>query len=446
MSEWLPQVWTTKRQSSRRGRDVVIRYEHIKWAYQQPPSQHDSLSFPDDSDTFSSSFRHNQAARTRFEYLCDETMNGDGLHLTTIHRNYSVEDTSDGCYRDIVQVLAQKGWRKVSHRKRSKLEKKRLPSKDVPFFIWTINEKDLDFGDVDAQTLQVCNHYEGITNTLTSKQGFCDLLRDMQWSCDDASEMSPRSFNLGDAVQREEFIDDFKMTAAILILKWALRFEVSNARNKQYSSIGASSSGAGGSSSSSGVPSDVKNNVRGMNHDPSIDHETDLSTHPIDHVLVQRAYQACVFYIRLRSTGECPELEDPNSGDGSSMKDKDKDGSTKVKRKRVTSSLSTHPSDSHLSSNTLLSNPLTTTTTSSQHHPPEAAAYTEIQLPTSSFSLSEPEWDDLLAYSYSLAEIESRSVRPTSNTVLWNLLSMKHYRNYNNMATKLVLLLRDVVR
>ena len=384
-------------------------------------------------------------SKPRVEDLsCDGTMNGDGLHSTTTHRNYAVEDTSDGCYRDIVQVLAQKGWRKVSHRKRSKLEKKRLPSKDVPFFIWTINEKDIDFGDVDTQTLQVCNHYEGITNTLTSKQGFCDLLRDMQWSCDDASEMSPRSFNLGDAVQREEFIDDFKMTAAILILKWALRFEVSNARNEQCSS---SSSGAASSSSSSGNGSGshdhMKNNDRVMNNPASMEQDMDFSTHPIDHTLVQRAYQACVFYIRLRSTGECSELEDPN-GDGLSMKDKD--GSTKVKRKRVTSSLSTHPSDSHLSSNTTLSNPLTSTTTSTQHHPPEAAAYTEIQLPTSSFGLSETEWDDLLAYSYSLAELEGRSVRSKSNTVLWNLLSMKHYRNYNSKATKLVMLLRDVVR
>ena len=361
-------------------------------------------------------------------------MNGDGLHLSTIHRNYSVEDTSDGCYRDIVHVLTQKGWRKVSHRKRSKLEKKRLPSKDVPFFIWTINEKDIDFGDVDAQTLQVCNHYEGITNTLTSKQGFCDLLRDMQWSCDDASEISPRSYNLGDAVHREEFIDDFKMTSAILILKWALRFEVSNARNEQ-----CTSSGAGSSSSSSSSHDDRKN------HLPSLEQEMDLSTRPIDHTLVQRAYQACVFYIRLRSTGECPDLEDPHN-DGLGMKEKEKEGSSKVKRKRISTTISSQPSDSYLSSNTAFSNPSTTASTSTQHHPPEAAAYTEIQLPTTSFGLSEAEWDELLTYSYSFAELEGRSVRSKSNSVLWNLLSMKYYRNYNSMATKLVILLRDVVR
>ena len=125
--------------------------------------------------------------------------------------NFAVEDTADGCYRDVVTVLQRKGWRKVGHRRRSKLEKKRLPSKDVPFFIWTINEKDIDFGEVDATPFQVCNHFEGMTNALATKQGFCDLLRDLHWAGGDAAEVSPRSYNLGDAVHRDEFIDDFKV-------------------------------------------------------------------------------------------------------------------------------------------------------------------------------------------------------------------------------------------
>ena len=95
--------------------------------------------------------------------------------------NFALEDTGDRCYRDISNGLLLRGWRKVTHRKRTKLERKRLPMKDVPLLIWTLNDKDIDFSTL--YPFQVCNHFEGIAQ-LTTKRGFTELLKEsMQWIC-----------------------------------------------------------------------------------------------------------------------------------------------------------------------------------------------------------------------------------------------------------------------
>ena len=92
------------------------------------------------------------------------------IYLEKRKLNFSLEDTGDGSYRDISNALLLRGWNKVPYRKRSKMEKKRLGfvMKDTPLMIWTLNDKDIEYGDVQAN--QVCNHFEGIS-ALTTKRG-----------------------------------------------------------------------------------------------------------------------------------------------------------------------------------------------------------------------------------------------------------------------------------
>ena len=135
--------------------------------------------------------------------------------------NFALEDTGDRCYRDISNGLLLRGWRKVTHRKRTKLERKRLPMKDVPLLIWTLNDKDIDFSTL--YPFQVCNHFEGIAQ-LTTKRGFTELLKEsMQWICQDQYDIAPRCYNLGDPLHREEFIEDFRVTALSNILQWSFQ-------------------------------------------------------------------------------------------------------------------------------------------------------------------------------------------------------------------------------
>ena len=64
--------------------------------------------------------------------------------------------------------------------------------RDKPTFIWRLNEKDIDFQEIDDNDFQVCNHFEGTAKILTTKMGFCDLLHDMRHTCSDNHEISPR--------------------------------------------------------------------------------------------------------------------------------------------------------------------------------------------------------------------------------------------------------------
>lgn len=92
----------------------------------------------------------------------------------------------------------------------------RLPGKDVPFMVWMLNENDIDFSELSRD--QLCNQFEGIHH-LTTKQGICELSKEGHLIEADLSDVTPRSYNLGDPNHRDEFIDDFRITAAINLLK-----------------------------------------------------------------------------------------------------------------------------------------------------------------------------------------------------------------------------------
>lgn len=83
--------------------------------------------------------------------------------------------------------------------------------------ICTLNEKDMDFQELNER--QVCNHFDGI-ECLTTKRGFCDLLKNIHWVTEDEMDISPRTYNLGDPNHRQEFIEEFRIAAALNILKW----------------------------------------------------------------------------------------------------------------------------------------------------------------------------------------------------------------------------------
>jgi hypothetical protein len=93
----------------------------------------------------------------------------------------------------------------------------RLSFKEGPRLIATLNEKDLDFTCLTAET--IVNHFEGITASLTTKQGFCDLSKEFQWLGANSLEITPRCYDLGNSSHRDAFIDDFRLCAAKIVLQ-----------------------------------------------------------------------------------------------------------------------------------------------------------------------------------------------------------------------------------
>jgi hypothetical protein len=149
-------------------------------------------------------------------------------------KTFYIEDTNEGCYRDVTAELVRLQWTKTSayatKKARSKQHNNRLlPSNGVgglagrtrlPSLVWTINEKNIDFEELVTAVNTRVNHFEGIS-VLNTKLGLCELLRDANWSIasDVGVELVPKCYSLGDPVQREEFVDEYKLNAAVNILK-----------------------------------------------------------------------------------------------------------------------------------------------------------------------------------------------------------------------------------
>jgi hypothetical protein len=142
-----------------------------------------------------------------------------------------------------------------------------------------LNEKDIDFPAL--ANAQIVNHFEGITQ-LTTKLGFTDLLRDAPWVCRDALTLAPRGFNLGDPIQREEFIDEFRMNSAVNVLKIYCMLH-----SPSQTII----------NSSAKIHSD---DVEGRSFTPLI---------AIDSKMLSNAIVAVQWLVRTRIRGECPGVD-----------------------------------------------------------------------------------------------------------------------------------------
>ena len=200
--------------------------------------------------------------------------------------NFFVEDTGERCYRDVITFLLQRGGKRVPYvRKCSKLEKRRIPSKNLPLLLWTLNEKDIDFADLE--TFQVCNHFEGI-GQLTTKRGFCELLREMQWISQEPLDISPRCYNLGDPLHRDEFVEDFKLNAAIMVLKCALKAACLRLASSAAATSPTPSSSSPASSSSSGFQ---------------------LGSINFPYSMLRTCLLVCCRYLRIKREGEWPGVE-----------------------------------------------------------------------------------------------------------------------------------------
>lgn len=117
-----------------------------------------------------------------------------------------------GGYDDMKEALKSRGWIENTNPQSLRFD-----------FKWTLKVKDIEYNKLKEH--QIVNHFEK-NSCITSKVGVCRNLKNLIGSdCIDIDGFYPRCYDLDDANEFEDFIEEFKFTRAEAIIKEFAKFK-----------------------------------------------------------------------------------------------------------------------------------------------------------------------------------------------------------------------------
>ncbi|XP_006888177.1 PREDICTED: protein monoglycylase TTLL8 [Elephantulus edwardii] len=106
----------------------------------------------------------------------------------------------------------------------------RLVKHEMPYFLWTIKRDVVDYHNLSCD--QMLNHY-GKTASFTTKIGLCVNMRSLPWYVQANPDcFFPRCYGLCTESEKQEFLNDFRRTAAFSILKWVVSHQNGKGKSK----------------------------------------------------------------------------------------------------------------------------------------------------------------------------------------------------------------------
>ncbi|GAB0100929.1 Tubulin glycylase 3A [Sergentomyia squamirostris] len=138
-----------------------------------------------------------------------------------VHRRASMP-----CNLTIEEMLHQLPMRRAGESRRQYIIKceRNILSRFLEYtpvdFLWTARKEKADWIDMARNPSLLINKFHKVP--FTTKEGLCSSLRDFHWFYEDgiAETYYPRCFNVWSPDELNDFIDDFRLTACMSVLKW----------------------------------------------------------------------------------------------------------------------------------------------------------------------------------------------------------------------------------
>lgn len=148
-----------------------------------------------------------------------------------IHRRSVVNGSCQVILEDLAQYLPQ---RRPGETRRQHIQKceRNIMSRSISTpidFLWSARKEKSDWIDMARNANLTINKFH--KSPFTTKEGLCNVLRDMHWFFEEGKSETyyPRSYNVFCQDDLQEFIDDYRLTACMSML----RFLVERHENKE---------------------------------------------------------------------------------------------------------------------------------------------------------------------------------------------------------------------